>query len=67
VVKLAGVNKLVLNFIQYITSEDAGVTQFDKLSEKSKQFIQMIECETGIPMILIGTRARNDQVVDRSL
>jgi adenylosuccinate synthase len=66
-VKLTGVNKLALNFIQYINYEDAGVTQFDKLSEKSKQFIQMIECETGVPVVLVGTGARNDQVIDRSL
>lgn len=66
-VKLTGVNKLALNFIQYINYEDAGVTQYKKLSEKSKQFIEMIEHETRVPIVLVGTGARNDQVIDRSL
>jgi adenylosuccinate synthase len=66
-VKLTSVNKLALNFIRYINYEDAGVTQYDKPSEESKQFIQKTEHETGVPVVLVGTGARNDQVIDRSL
>jgi len=63
-VKITGVNKLAVNFIQYVNYVDAGVTDYEKLSEKSKEFIRMIEKETGVPVVLIGTGPRNDQVID---
>lgn len=66
-VRLTGVNKLALNFIQYINFEDAGITEFEKLSQKSKDFIAMLEKETGVPVVLIGTGPRNDQVIDLML
>ena len=65
-VRLTGVNKLAVNFIQYMNYIDAGITEYDKLSETSKDFIKMIEIATGVPVVLIGTGARNDQVIDRS-
>ncbi|CAF0999733.1 unnamed protein product [Adineta ricciae] len=66
-VKLTGVTKLAVNFIQYINYQDAGITEYDKLSDKSKTFIEMVEKATCVPVILIGTGARNDQVIDRTI
>ncbi len=66
-VRLTGVNKLAMNFIQYISYEDADVTQYDKLSKKSKEVIKMIKDEAVVPVVLIGTGPRNDQFIDRSV
>lgn len=63
-VRLTGVDKLALNFIQYINYEDAGKTSWADLSQKSKDFVAMVERETGVPVTLIGTGPRNDQVID---
>lgn len=63
-IKLTGVDKLALNFIQYINYEDAGKTKYSKLSQKSKDFIAEVERKTGVPVVLIGTGPRNDQIID---
>ena len=66
-VKLTGVTKLAVNFIQCTNYQDAGITEYDKLSDIFKTFIEMVEKATCVPVILIGTDARNDQVIDGTI
>lgn len=63
-----GATKLCVNFIQYIDWNDAGLRGgrevFDKLSKKSRDFIAKVEETANVPVVLIGTGALHDQVID---
>ena len=66
-VRTNGATKLVLNFIQYINWEDRGVKggreALDKLSRKSRAFIDKIEDVSQKPVVLIGTGALHDEMI----
>ncbi len=65
-VRVNGVTKLCVNFIQYFNWKDAGLQGSDVsvLSAESRSFIDRVESETNVPVILVGTGARHDQVID---
>lgn len=54
---------LFLNFAQYLNYESHGVTEYDALSDEVTRFVERVECEIGVPIVLIGTGPRDDQLV----
>ncbi len=67
-VQTNGATKLCLNFIQYIDWSDAGLKggkeAFAQLSKKSRAFIAKIEEVAQLPVVMIGTGANHDEVID---
>ncbi len=66
-VRTNGATKLCLNFIQYINWADNGLRggkeAFDKLSKKSREFIDKVEDTAGVPVVLVGTGALHDEMI----
>ncbi len=56
---------LFLNFIQYLGHEMSGVVSYNELTDGAKRFIKMIEDETGVPVVAIGTGADLSEMVYR--
>jgi len=67
-VRVNGVTKISVNFIQYLDWSDAGLKggreAVEKLSRKAREFIDRVEAETGLPVALIGTGAGHDEMID---
>lgn len=65
-VAVSGANKISLNFVQYIDWKANGVRGRDimVLPEKVRAFIARIERVSGLPVVLIGTGAHNDDIID---
>jgi len=63
-----GATKLVMNFIQYVNYKDMGLRggkeAFDKLSSESRKFIEKVEEVSGVPVVLIGTGANHEDMID---
>ena len=64
-VRLNGATQIALTKLDIIYPEDKGKTEWDKLSDKSKRFIQDIESECGVPITLIGTGEEVSDTIDR--
>lgn len=68
-VRTNGATKLILNFIQYLDWKDAGLKggreAFEKLSKKSRDFVDKVEENAGIPVVLIGTGALHEDMIVR--
>jgi adenylosuccinate synthase len=45
--------------------ETSGITEYAKLQNEPRKFIESIEAETGLTVILIGTGPDVDDVIDR--
>lgn len=56
--------QIILNFVQYIDWNAYKCKDYDKLPKKVKEFISKIECETGVPVTMIGTGERNEDIID---
>lgn len=67
-VRTNGANKLCVNFIQYINWKDRGLKggreALEKLSQESRDFISKVEAVAGQPVVLIGTGAMHDEVIN---
>jgi adenylosuccinate synthase len=70
-VRVNGATKLCVNFIQYLDWNDNGLkggrSELKLLSKKSRSFIDMVESETNVPVVLIGTGASHDEIIDLML
>jgi adenylosuccinate synthase len=64
-VMLNGATQAALTKLDCIYPECKGAREYDKLSEKAKQFISEIEKQTGIPVMLIGTGPEALDIIDR--
>jgi adenylosuccinate synthase len=66
-VQTNGATKLIVNFIQYVNWEDRGLKGgkevFEKLSKKSREFIDKIQEKTNVPVVLIGTGALHGEII----
>jgi len=47
-------------------SSTEGITSFDALPESAKKLVAIVERETGIPVLLIGTGPSRDAIVERA-
>ena len=56
--------QIVLNFAQYIDYKAHGCRDYKKLPKKVKDFISKIEEETGVPVTLIGTGEKEEDIID---
>jgi adenylosuccinate synthase len=57
---------LALTKLDVVFPTCAGVREYSKLPVEAKKFVENIEQETGLKVILIGTGAELSDVVDRS-
>lgn len=55
---------IILNFAQYIDWNVYKCKEYEKLSLKVKEFIERIEKETDVPVIIIGTGERENDIID---
>jgi adenylosuccinate synthase len=64
-----GATHIALNFANYIDwscyGKSGGIEEYNALSDKIKKFVDNLEEHTGIPVALIGTGPRVDNVIDR--
>jgi adenylosuccinate synthase len=67
-IRVNGATKLTLNFIQYINWNDNGLKggkeAFEKLSKESRTFIDNIEKAANIPVVLVGTGANHNDIIN---
>lgn len=64
-VKINRPTKLCLSFIDYISYDDYGVTEFRKLSNKSRSFVEEVENKLQVPVSIISTGPYGHQIIDR--
>jgi adenylosuccinate synthase len=57
--------QIALTFADYLDYANYGVTQWEKLTKKSKKFIEDIEDETNTPVTLIQTGFEHEAIIDR--
>lgn len=69
-VRVNGITKISVNFVQYLNWADNGIRggkeALDKLSRESREFISRVEEISGVPVVLIGTGALHDEIIDLS-
>ena len=66
-IRLNSATQLAITKLDVIFPETSGIREFNKLSEKAKKFIENIEAETGVKVILIGTGAELNDIIDRRI
>ncbi|HEX2068265.1 MAG TPA: adenylosuccinate synthetase [Nitrososphaeraceae archaeon] len=66
-IRLNSATQIAITKLDVIFPETRGIREFNKLSEKAKEFIQNIEAETGVKVILIGTGAELNDIIDRRI
>jgi adenylosuccinate synthase len=54
---------LFLNFIQYISSKDAGKTEYSSLTRESKDFITNVQSTSRTRVLMVGTGAKDSEVI----
>jgi len=57
-------DQIALMFIDYINFKDFGVSQFENLSTKSKDYVNKLEDKLQIPITLIGTGPLEEHIID---
>lgn len=67
-VRTNGVTKLLVNFVQYLDWNDAGLKggkeALNQLSRKSREFISKVEETTDVPVVLVGTGPNHDEMIN---
>jgi adenylosuccinate synthase len=66
-VRLNSATQLALTKLDVIFPETGGIREFNKLPQEAKKFIHNIESETGIKVLLIGTGAELNDIIDRRI
>lgn len=56
--------QIALMFIDYIDYQNRGVTDFDALTLKARDFVERVEHETSTPVTMIGTGPNNSDIID---
>ena len=64
-VMLNSASQIAISKIDVVFPEVAGVTEFDKLSNDAKKFVENIEATLEVPVVLIGTGGETFHTVDR--
>jgi adenylosuccinate synthase len=64
-IRLNSATQIAITKLDVIFPETRGIREFNKLSEKAKEFIENIEAETGVKVVLIGTGAELNDIIDR--
>lgn len=64
VTKLNRPTEIALNFAQYIDYNMLGKTEVSDITPKLWNFIREVEYETGVPVTMIGTGAKDGEIID---
>ncbi|MDW0270035.1 MAG: adenylosuccinate synthetase [Nitrososphaeraceae archaeon] len=64
-IKINSATQLAVTKLDVVFPECAGLTEYSKLTSKPKQFIENIEANLGVKVVLIGTGAEINQIIDR--
>lgn len=64
-IRLNGATTIALTKLDVLYPEISGVTEFNKLSMNARQFVEDIESELGLDVVLIGTGAEMNAIIDR--
>jgi len=67
--KAAEVNmptKIALMGVDYLDYRNKGITNYDELTEKTKEFISWLEWELGVKISFIGTGPLDQEIIDRT-
>ena len=64
-IKINSATQLAVTKLDVVFPECAGLTEYSKLTSKPRQFIENIEANLGIKVVLIGTGAEINQIIDR--
>lgn len=65
VTKLNRPTEIALNFAQYIDYNILGKTSVDDITPKVWEFIRKVENITGVPVTMVGTGAKDGDIIDR--
>lgn len=65
VTKLNRPTEIALNFAQYIDYDILGKTSVEDITPKVWEFIHKVEAITGVPVTMIGTGAKDGEIIDR--
>jgi adenylosuccinate synthase len=58
-----GCDQLAIMFMDYISHEDLGVTEYSKLSKVSKEFVHMTEMRLGVRVRIISTGPKPEHII----
>ena len=64
-IQLNGGTQLALTKLDVLYPEIKGITEYSKLSKNAQNFVENIESELGLKVVLIGTGSELDAVIDR--
>lgn len=64
-IRINSANKIALTKLDILFPDCKGIRSYEKLTSDAKRFVQNIESETGIDVILIGTGPDVGDIVDR--
>lgn len=64
-IKINSATQLAVTKLDVVFPECAGLTEYSKLTSKPRQFIENIEANLGVKVVLIGTGAEITQIIDR--
>lgn len=63
-VQVNGVTQIALNFANYIDYSILGKTEIEDITEKVWDFIFKVQEATGVPVTMVGTGARDCDIID---
>lgn len=63
-VAINGVTQIALNFANYIDWEIKGKSEEMDLTPKVLAFMQKVQLEVGVPVTLVGTGAKDNEIID---
>ncbi|MDW0209927.1 MAG: adenylosuccinate synthetase [Nitrososphaeraceae archaeon] len=64
-IKINSATQLAVTKLDVVFPECAGLTEYSKLTSKPRQFIENIEANLGVKVVLIGTGAEINEIIDR--
>ena len=62
--QINGVTGLALNFADYISWDIKGINTEEQLTLPIRNFIDKLEKETGVPVVLVGTGPNDEDMID---
>lgn len=63
-VAINGVTQIALNFANYIDYDILGASTEDRITPKVQAFMDIVLEQTGVPVTLIGTGAKDSEMID---
>jgi len=64
-IKINSATQLAVTKLDVVFPECAGLTEYSKLPSKPREFIENMEANLGVKVVLIGTGAEINQIIDR--